>query len=152
MQTNEVLQNGDTMSNEMLAELRKMAEAGSNLSLEAGQRLTLGALADVYSTLHQHITMDQDIKDCMEDTNAKVDSLMGEITALKQATKAIQDNPFVSFGKHIRNHPKLALLYAIVGTILITWLPYVNLMRVFLLWSGIPGGVVDILIPAMGGK
>lgn len=160
MQIEEDMQSGATMANgTMLNELRNMAASGQSLSVEAAQRLTLSALADVYETLGKHVDMENKLQDCVgqvgdkvDDLDRKLSGLNAELVALKEQSKETQDNPIVAFGKHIKAHPKWAVGYLIVATILITWLPYINLVRIFMLWAGVPNAIVDMLTPAIGSQ
>lgn len=135
----------------MLAELKRMAET-SDISLKDSQRLMLCALAEMYSTINEHILVDQGVQECMREISGKVDNLTDEMALLKKQVNDTNDNPLVSFGKHIKEHPRMAVLYVLIVMILTTWLPYFNLVRMLLIWVGVPMGIVDIITPSIGGQ
>lgn len=131
---------------EMLKELRRMAET-SDLSFRDAQRLTLSVLAELYEGWKEHIQVEESMQDCMQTIEEKVDTVSLDMAALKKQVQEVNDNPLVGIGKHIKAHPKLAVGYVIIGMILITWLPYINLIRILLLWLGVPSGIVDTVAP-----
>jgi hypothetical protein len=131
---------------EMLKELRRMAET-SDLSFRDAQRLTLSVLAELYEGWKEHIQVEESMQDCMQTIEEKVDTVSLDMAALKKQVQEVNDNPLVGIGKHLKAHPKLAVGYVIIGMILITWLPYINLIRILLLWLGVPSGIVDTVAP-----
>lgn len=134
---------------EMLTELRRMAET-SDLSVESAQRLTLSALAEMYTTMKTHMAMDQGLQHCMEDVSDKVDTMSVELVKLKKQLDDTNSNPLVAFGRHIKDHPKMAAMYVFIALVFITWLPYFNLVRLILLWAGVPNDIVDLITPTIG--
>ena len=131
---------------EMLKELRRMAET-SDLPFRDAQRLTLSVLAELYEGWREHVDVEEEMQDCMKTIETKVDTISADILALKKQVQEINGNPLVGIGKHLQEHPKLAIGYIIVITLLLTWLPYLNLIRVLLLWFGVPPGIVNIITP-----
>lgn len=131
---------------EMLKELRRMAET-SDLSFRDAQRLTLSVLAELYEGLVGHIQAEEGMQDCMQTIEEKVDNIGLDLTSLKKQVQDLDNNPLVGIGKHIKAHPKLAVGYVIVVMMLITWLPYINLIRILLLWLGVPSSIVDSITP-----
>lgn len=153
--------NGD-----MIAELRKLAESDGKISTPAALRMTLSALAQQHDTLLK-IQADQEcvndnreaqdreitaLKNDMEKIKKQVEQIEGLSESLERLTGEIQklanvltNNPVVSIGQFIRDHPRLAAAgLAILLILANVW--FIEAFRIGILeWLGVPDSIIDLV-------
>jgi hypothetical protein len=164
------------MTNKMLEELRRMAESGNTLPVDAALRLILASQADNQEALNttqktiEGVKIDvSDLKDSRQDRDKdythdyestqdqfkilrkQMEELSNKIQSiradLEKFDKRVLNNLALDVGIFVKEHPKLALAI-LVGVLLIANLWFISGFRQGILqWIGVPSPIIDLLNP-----
>lgn len=134
------------MGSGMLVELRELLKSNVALDPDVVSRLTLSALANIQDQMQQHMTQHQQDDKCTSDAigdlSTSVEALQNEVKNLRTELMLMTNNPVVSFGKHISEHPKMKYVY-LITTFLFFNIWFVPGVRVaFLTLLGVPANVI----------
>lgn len=115
------------MNGNMFDELRELLKEKGELSQDAVNRLTLGALAEINNQFSTHVQVEEkrnegvlELKDSVEELSEAVTLLSQSVIELNKKignveteVKGLKENPFVTLGKYIKEKPKQSVLWGI---------------------------------------